>query len=905
MAPERSAVSDNAEPYEEPDLSLVFGSNSFDAEAVKIFVNRYSEREAFDTALANHRATVTDGRFDVQDLLTPRGNVLTYYGVGGVGKSELSRVLQRRLRGQRPVANGWPRLDSGPVKVVTTRLDLSSEGSLDLETMVLLLRIGVAPLHRAMPAFDIAFSRYWEANHPNESLGDYLRKQRRFAQLADAANVPGQITSATEELAAAVGQSSTLVTMGVKVIGLVGRLLRDTRTRYQAVRLCRRLRPLLEAPPDLESLSYYPHLLAWDLQQVRVSRPHQFVVFADTYEDVSARGERRFERLFQRAVWMMPNTMFVVTGRNRLDWADSDIAGALDHTGPVSWPGLVAGAMVEPVQHLVGVLSEHDSQEFLRRRLHRAGRPLIDDATCRSIARSTGGLPIHLDVAVARVRQLVDAGTTPTGDEFTGGFPEMVARLLRDLGREERRMLQVLCLFDSFDLDLARRASGASTESELLGLLGKSFMETDPTAAFPYSIHRLIRRTVIAAAGHRGTLTAADWRNAAQRVHETLGERAGRIRKSRHRAQLISCFNQGVRISHEYGVPLGWCVDAAYWSMEDSLWEIELAPRLDGALSAAGPGEPRTEAEAFARVMTAVVNRQSGDRTTTLAVLSDVIGRALLAGDALDVALYFRAESLRNVGRTAESEVTMRALIERGSRMADNATKGVLHWLRRRGRFRAEAVELEKLPAEGMWLRLRGDFAWAHGRLADGLAFYQRCEQWFDQQDQPGNAAEAAGCVAFLAGLAGLPDASLTIDAARLGLQFSRNTWGRLQAELGDLFRRAGSPDWTEDRLREVVDWATGNGLSSSVAYARFAACIDAAVRTDAELLRRRREELSAALPAGEFTFLVEIVDLWRRDDDPDEIPPGETDWAGDPAEVRGRWRTFIDSRRRHVPATV
>jgi hypothetical protein len=539
------ASNDESGASGEPDLNAIFGSNSPDPRAVKVFVNRNSEREAFDASIANHRGIVATPGFDIQDMLVPRRNVLTYYGVGGVGKTALSRVLQRRFSERSPTGpSGWPPPAHGLVQPLTAQFDLSSESSLDLETMVLLLRIAVAPLHRGMPAFDIAFTRYWEVNHPNESLQEYLRRHSRLAQIAGAVDVPGQITASLEDLVSSVGQSSLVVNAGVKVTSLVLRLLRDTRNRHVALRGCQRLRPLLTAPADLDSLSYFPHLLGWDMQQA-AQKPHQLVVFIDTYEDIAARGDRRFERPLQRAVWLMPNALFVITGRNRLDWADPDIAGSLDHTGPVAWPGLAAVSGPEPMQHLVGALSEHDSDEFLRRRLRRGTTSLVDDTTRNAMVSESAGLPVVLDFAVALAQQVVDTGGVPTAGDFSGGFPAIITRFLRDLNADERLVLQVLCLFDAFDIDLAVRSAAVGTELEVVAVLHKSFVETDAASPFPYSIHRTIRQTVLQAAGYRGTFTSGDWHHYAELAHTALGERCRSARDAGQRAVMISCFNQG------------------------------------------------------------------------------------------------------------------------------------------------------------------------------------------------------------------------------------------------------------------------------------------------------------------------------------------------------------------------
>jgi hypothetical protein len=105
------------------------------------------------------------------------------------------------------------------------------------------------------------------------------------------------------------------------------RALREHRTSVRALAGCTRLADLLEAEPDLDTLSYMPHLLAWDLGQLPAGKAVVPVALLDTFEDVGDRTHRDLERRLQRVVWLMPNVLFVVTGRNRLQWADQGLSG--------------------------------------------------------------------------------------------------------------------------------------------------------------------------------------------------------------------------------------------------------------------------------------------------------------------------------------------------------------------------------------------------------------------------------------------------------------------------------------------------------------------------------------------------------------------------------------------------
>lgn len=88
--------------------------------------------------------------------------------------------------------------------------------------------------------------------------------------------------------------------------------LRERRQTVRALAGCARLADLLEAEPDVESPSFYPHLLAFELARLPADKP---VILQDMFEDTGDRTHRDIERLIHRVVWMMPNALFVITGR--------------------------------------------------------------------------------------------------------------------------------------------------------------------------------------------------------------------------------------------------------------------------------------------------------------------------------------------------------------------------------------------------------------------------------------------------------------------------------------------------------------------------------------------------------------------------------------------------------------
>ncbi|MBA4866725.1 hypothetical protein H1V43_36605 [Streptomyces sp. PSKA54] len=196
-----------------------------------------------------------------------------------------------------------------------------------------------------------------------------------------------------------------------------------------------------------------------------------------------------FERLLQRMVWLMPNAFFVITGRDRLQWAEDGLQGQLDWTGPTSWPGL-AGHVPGPRAHgdpavrqiLVGDFSPEDCDDHLARRLAHNGQPLIGPDLRRAITARSHGLPLYLDLAVLRFLEIRRSGRVPQPGDF-GDFPALISRTLSDLTSDERHVLRSVSLLDAFSVPLATQVAGLAHDAAALRLTKRPFSREDLTEA--------------------------------------------------------------------------------------------------------------------------------------------------------------------------------------------------------------------------------------------------------------------------------------------------------------------------------------------------------------------------------------------------------------------------------------
>ncbi|MFE7529113.1 ATP/GTP-binding protein [Kitasatospora sp. NPDC057542] len=906
------------------DLRALFGSNDRSLGAEEAFTNREGQWQMVAAALAEHLACVSADGFDVQDLEAARRNVLVFHGIGGVGKTTLSRKLEAALgeSGRRPAQWGEPTWPTAP-RLLPVRIDLARSAGTDFERLVLTLRLALAGLDRALPAFDIALGRYWEHNHPGESLEEYLRRAGLVSRFAKA--LPGQVqaalSKAAEELAlpgavgSAVGQVATAVV----------RAVRERRTTARALAGCPRLADLLEAEPDLEALSFYPHLLAYEVDRLPAKRAVVPVVLLDTFEDIGDRTNRDLERLIQRVVWLMPNALFILTGRSRLQWADDALQGQLDYTGPGAWPQLAAhipsartavqpgavpagtGATADR-QVLIGDFSPEDCEDYLSRRLTTAdGRPLIDDDLRQVITARSHGLPLYLDLAVMRFLE-IRRTRTPTPADFDHDFPALVARTLQDLTPDERHVLRAVSLLDAFDVPLAATAAGMAHQAAALRLAERPFVRENPLALWPYHLHAVVRSTIRRADDHTDDRWSdQDWAGAAVRAFGAIGDQwaAG---ASSGRMLLVACLRQGLTLARDHRLDLGWLAAAAWAYVSDSVWE-PLAPPTPAALDgqpavgepAAGAAALQTPADALVETLSTIAARQRQHRTHTADRLTRVIDSGLLPADLTDMALYYRAKAHRDLGRTGASRQGMQQVAAGTTRLAPAARRGLAHLARLDGDFPTALAAAQNLGWAGRQHRVLGDLWWVHAEMDQAAAAYEAARTDAEQHAVAGERATSQAQLAFVRAFTDPETADDDLDLATqllAGLDLRATT---LTTRIAALVRDAGTggQDFL-DRVALLDAEVRASGVRAARTTLALAVCFHHAILDDDGLDTAIRD-LDQLTRDHDYAYYTDIAHFMAGR--PLQFP-SPARWFDGQGPVRDRWRALVTARQNRVQGT-
>ncbi|MFH8470313.1 hypothetical protein [Streptomyces sp. NPDC017991] len=317
--------------------------------ATELFTNRVDEHTAFTTSLLQHLAGVRDGTATLRQ--TARRNVITFFGVGGIGKTELSRRLEAWCAGDLTEPRDWTQLPPDH-SLSTIRIDFHGGRVVNAVDIVLRLRVAMADRRRRFPAFDLGLAAWWSLARPGTPLPDLS---------TSTFDVRGQITDTLNDLLSDVGASFGLgpltVRSGIRIIDAVREKRLRSRTLGECAPLLHVITQAQQDPSDYVAATL-AGLLSWDLENLPLAKRPATVAFADAAEYVQG-DDRSQERLFNRIVHLTPGTLWVVTSRNRLDWDAAHVHQLLPATGPHTWPGLRLEAQADPRQHLGVVFKCH------------------------------------------------------------------------------------------------------------------------------------------------------------------------------------------------------------------------------------------------------------------------------------------------------------------------------------------------------------------------------------------------------------------------------------------------------------------------------------------------------------------------------------------------------------------
>jgi hypothetical protein len=525
------------------DISGVFSARH--GRAQDVFTDRVPESEAFAAALREHRTKLAQS---ILHLDAPRHNVVVFYGAGGIGKSALSHRLELWGRGLLSVDDPWGEAPAVRPELIT-RHDCAGSTSPRVENLLIALRASAAANGIPTPAFDVGYLAYWSSVSPGSPIEFDSPNQSRTT-------INEQLVESVKASLTEFGLTYGTAGLGVRTVQTLREYLkrRDARKHLAA---CPYLEPVLGGiiRDPVGTVPLLAGLLHWDMIQLTNPRP-LWVTFVDAYEHVAGPAHRDGEKRLQTAIHLLPEVLFAITGRHRLDWASESLVGTLDHVGPRIWPDLAEDTKGRGGQHLVGDLSDEDGDQYLQRVLvDQDGTPLLSSECRGRIVHAAHGLPLYLDLSVTIAQDLLAARQPLTADAFGKPLPQVVLGIVRDMPAAQRDALRAASVFHGFDVNLVA-AAGDVTHHAANALARHNIVSSHGLPPLELRIHDAVRDAILTGVdlGEDGW-APADFEAAARRGLDHLQQR---VQSTLDAAQRMTFVAVALRLAEEQNIDADW-----------------------------------------------------------------------------------------------------------------------------------------------------------------------------------------------------------------------------------------------------------------------------------------------------------------------------------------------------------
>jgi hypothetical protein len=483
----------------------------------EIFTDRDAESQIFASALELHRKRLDGNRIGF-DAMHPRENVLVFHGVGGVGKSSLSRRLENWITGRAPADDHWPAPPGVGRLLYPVRLDLErTSGHFALDDLLLNIRNRLEDARLEWTAFDLAFAVYLRVTNSRATLP--TTQSGHFSKASD-----DVLNAVLRELGMSYGTPG----IGLRAIKGIVAGLEKKQLKRSVLKDCEILATILDDLPrdsSPEAAAVLAWLLGWHLDRTDPRGRPLLVVFIDAYEELTLDSSRRAERVLNKLIHFLPQVLWVITGHNALDWTEVSVAPLLPEGSAATWPGLVPGTAAEPRQHLVGNLSDRDSRYVLERARHQVCVDL-SDKLIDTIVKDSGGLPLYLELAITVARQAHADGRVVSASEVSGSLGALVARVLKGIPSDERRALRAASLVPSFDITSTGDAAGVDYGAVDRATRRPMVDKSEHNATFPFKLHEQVRVAIRNQdVNSSDAWHVRDWEISATRYCESLARR--------------------------------------------------------------------------------------------------------------------------------------------------------------------------------------------------------------------------------------------------------------------------------------------------------------------------------------------------------------------------------------------
>ena len=353
-----------------------------------------------------------------QDPSKTSSHIITYYGMGGIGKSRLLEQLHKNLSTDSSLI---AKNNKKPLVVQFNFEGAPSDGFLILERLYKILH---NDLKWSFPRFEWGLYLYkrkigMDAEEPK--VKSFLDEHNLNTPLNFIGKIP--FFSMAVDVVKSVDEAQAFLRNWMRKLY---KPQDDIRTKFNGLTAEEMQREL-------------PGLFAENLNAYTAEFSTPLVFLLDTYECIVENNKQGFTR--KRDWWLhgkgslisqTKNTLWVIAGRHKLQWNEENCTME---------------------QHLLGSLSEEDAASFLTG----AGIP---EALIPGLYELTGGTPIFLDVCVDLYVQLVQSGAEPELSQFgLGDSDRLIECYLKYMDPHIKEMVYMLSFIPLWDKRLVESAA--------------------------------------------------------------------------------------------------------------------------------------------------------------------------------------------------------------------------------------------------------------------------------------------------------------------------------------------------------------------------------------------------------------------------------------------------------------
>ncbi|NQS88591.1 tetratricopeptide repeat protein [Patescibacteria group bacterium] len=358
-------------------------------QAVRKFTNRDQAKNAYREVLTDY----LERHFNLK--------VLSFYGVGGIGKTK----LLKHLKSQTEKFND----------VILASIDLESSHYTSQMDFLLDLR---RQLQLKSPLFDYAIARFFTISGRSlkELKKSWLSKDSLLFDLQEVA------ANLAEIIAPARLVKKLLDISDAKMRRYLGKHKKD----FDAI----------DGMSESDLSHHLPFYLGSAISNAATKNNKKFVIFIDTIETLR---KRRFFRLTKEYPdeWLMEligsseTGLWIVASREYIKWADINS----------EWNRYLE-------QHSLGALTESDSDYFLRH------IPINEERVREAIIESAKGVPLYLDLCANTYLIRKNEGKTINESDFRLHENEVITRFLAHLDPEHQETIRAISVIPAFDFRL-------------------------------------------------------------------------------------------------------------------------------------------------------------------------------------------------------------------------------------------------------------------------------------------------------------------------------------------------------------------------------------------------------------------------------------------------------------------